>query len=477
MKKRLIIIGSVLGILIVCGVAMIIAAETYTSRSAFCSQCHIMKTAVETWKKDKHKTGSHSKIKNDVECIECHYAPGDALNPKIKFRGLGQLFSYIATGDTEIRRRAVINDASCLTSECHPKEKFLQTEIVYANKYPTDFKGTLVAFTHKTHVEKTIEGQKIHCSSCHIHQTAGKHFEVPKESCFLCHFRSAKENEGRAKCAVCHVVPTGALKAKKEGDDTGENQTKPMTHQGLEKAKIACKSCHFELVRGNVDVKQDSCIECHHNPTPELMKKIEDKKKMHEEHVTKQTARCSNCHQTLEHKKAPYLDVAIQNCATCHPEPHRDQKLIIAGEGGKGLDKFPIAHDAMKVNCLGCHTKDGHDEKGRKVKMADAKSCVECHGDKDMEKQAGKWKRDVSEELKTARDMEKETVAAIDEARGKLPGPAIRKVLALLKDGQDNLRIVEAGGGVHNKKYAMLLIETGVQKFESVKAELHAGNK
>ncbi len=477
MKKKLTIIGAVFGIVIICAAAVIFAAERYTSSSAFCPQCHIMKTAVETWKKDKHKIGSHSKIEKDVDCIECHYAPEDKMNPKVKFRGLGQLFSYIATQDKEVRKRAVVNDASCLTAKCHPKDNFFEKKIEYKTKYQTEFKGTLVPFTHKTHDEKTIEGQKLRCSSCHIHQSAGKHFEVPKELCFLCHFRAAKENEGRAKCSVCHVVTKEALKVKKEGEDNSESKSKPMTHQSLEKAKVACGGCHFELVMGKVEVKDDSCIECHHNPTLELMKTAKDKKKMHEEHVTKQTARCFGCHQTLEHKKSPYLDAAIRNCAACHPEPHRDQKLLIAGEGGNGIGKYPIAHDAMKTNCLGCHTKDGHDEKGRKVRIAEVKTCVECHADQEMEKQAKKWKRDVSEELKAAREAEKEAVAAIEEAKGKLPDAVIRKVLALLQDGQENLRIVDAGGGVHNKKFAMLLIETGLQKFESVKSELNAGNK
>ncbi len=477
MKKWLTFIGAAFGIFIICIVTVIFAAEKYTSSSAFCTRCHIMKTAVETWKKDKHKMGSHSKIEKDVDCVECHYAPGDNLNPKVKFRGLGQLFSYVATGDKEVRKRAVVNDASCLTSKCHPKENFYEKKIEYKTKYQTEFKGTLVPFTHKTHDEKLIEGQKLRCSSCHIHQTAGKHFEVPKELCFLCHFRAAKENEGRAKCSVCHVISKEPLRVKREEEGTAESKAKPMTHQGFEKAKVACGGCHFELVRGSVDLKKDSCIECHHSPTPELMKTIEDKKKMHEEHVNKQTARCLGCHQVIEHTKSPYLDAAIGNCTICHPEPHRDQKLLIAGDGVKGLDKYPIAHDAMKTNCLGCHTKDGHDEKGRKVRVADVKSCVDCHADKEIEKQPLKWKRDVSEELKAARDVEKETLAAIEEARGKLPDPILKKALALLKDGQENLRIVDAGGGVHNKKYAILLIETGVQKFEDIKAELKAGNK
>lgn len=205
-RKRLTMIAAALVLFIVCIVVVIFAAETYTSSSAFCTKCHIMKTAVETWKKDKHTVGSHSKIEKDVDCIECHYAPGDKLNPRVKFRGLGQLFSYIATQDKEVRKRAVVNDASCLTSKCHPKENFFEKKIDYRSKYKTEYKGELVPFTHKMHDEKTIEGQKLRCSSCHINNSTGKHFEVPKELCFLCHFRSAKENEGRAKCSVCHVI-------------------------------------------------------------------------------------------------------------------------------------------------------------------------------------------------------------------------------------------------------------------------------
>lgn len=477
MKKRLTIIAAVFGVLIICVVTIIFAAEQYTSSSAFCTKCHIMKTAVDTWKKDKHKKGSHSKIEKDVDCIECHYAPGDNMNPKVKFRGLGQLFSYIATQEKEVRKRAVVNDSSCMTAKCHPKESFFEKKIEYKTKYQTDFKGALVPFTHKTHDEKTIEGQKLRCSSCHIHHSAGKHFEVPKELCFLCHFRSAKADEDRAKCSVCHIISTNPLKAKKEGEEPGENKSKPITHQGLEKAKIACGACHLELVRGNVEIKHDACIECHHSPTPELMQTAADKKKMHEEHVTKQTARCFNCHQTIEHKSSPYLDAAIRNCATCHPEPHKDQKLLIAGDGGRGVGKYPIAHDVMKTNCLGCHTKDGHDQKGRKVRTAEVKSCVDCHADKEMEKQPKKWKRDIDAELIAAREMEKEVLAALEEVRENLPASSHKKVLALLKDARENLRIVDAGGGVHNKKYAMLLIETGLLKFEAIKAELASVKK
>jgi hypothetical protein len=125
---------------------------------------------------------------------------------------------------------------------------------------------------------------------------------------------------------------------------------------------------------------------------------------------------------------------------------------------------------------MGCHTKDGHDAKGNKVKRAEDKACVECHANKDKANVSKKWKEEVSVELTAARNLEKDAIAAIDEAKGKAPDTIIRKTQAMLKDGQDNLRIVDAGGGVHNKKFSMLLVDMAVTKFEDLIAELEAVN-
>jgi hypothetical protein len=38
----------------------------------------------------------------------------------------------------------------------------------------------------------------------------------------------------------------------------------------------------------------------------------------------------------------------------------------------------------------------------------------------------------------------------------------------MLKDGQENMRIVEYGGGVHNKKYAIVLLDTAMNNFEDL---------
>ena len=58
--------------------------------------------------------------------------------------------------------------------------------------------------------------------------------------------------------------------------------------------------------------------------------------------------------------------------------------------------------------------------------------------------------------------------------------PRIERVLAVGSDGlvaelrEVGLRVVTAGGGVHNKKYAMLLLDLATQSFQEVTAELKA---
>ena len=479
MLKWLVIAVASLAVIAGGVLAVMLVAENYSGRSEFCgTQCHIMKPNYETWKKDKHSLPD-KKTGKITGCIDCHYKPGEKPTPKAKFRGLGQLFSYLATGDKEVRKRPSVSDLSCTTAKCHPMDKLLVLQIDYKKKYETKYKGNLKAFEHKTHLEKVIDGQKLQCTSCHLHQTRGKHFEVPKELCFICHFRKAKENEGRAKCAVCHEIPDKPLEMKKVAGDVGDDKPKkPITHKELEAAKISCNRCHLEMIMGSTALKMDLCLECHHDASPELMAKVSDKKLMHMEHVTKQTARCSQCHETIDHKKSSYLDAAVQNCGACHPEPHFYTKKLLAGVGGVGVgtkEKYPSLMHSFGTNCTGCHQKDARDAKGNKVRMGSNKSCAECHhNDPKYEKMTIQWAKDIVDAVAETKLAEKAALEAVAEAKSAKPTAAYTKTVAKLKLGQENLRVVTAGGGVHNKKYAMLLLDLATQSFQEVTAELKA---
>ncbi|MBI5663791.1 MAG: NapC/NirT family cytochrome c [Nitrospirae bacterium] len=455
-KKWVLIILAAVVIIIVSG---IIGAEFYTSQPSFCGSCHIMKKYYNQWTKDKHG-------EKGVACVECHYAPGEHGTLTAKFKGLGQLFTYLGSKDALVRKPAKVNDASCLTSECHPREKFADKKLNFAKKIP---------YVHKTHFDKTVEGQALHCATCHQHVRGERHFQVPVVACYLCHFKNAEFNKDRGKCSLCHEIPVKPLqKQKKEGEAvtvSADSEEKPITHESMEKAQVSCLGCHNDLIQGSGGIKKENCFNCHEY-SDEMQNKAEDKKVMHEEHVADQNANCFDCHEPITHKKTDFMDSVRLNCEACHPETHISQTQLIAGIGGKGIDgPYPIAHNDMRMNCFACHTKDGVDHKGIKVKRGQEQTCADCHTER-QKNLARQWKEDVDEELKNAREVEKTAAQAIENARGKAPARSINNAVALLKDGRENLTLVDAGGGVHNKKYSMLLLETAVEKFEEAIEEV-----
>ncbi|MDO9028324.1 MAG: cytochrome c3 family protein, partial [Candidatus Roizmanbacteria bacterium] len=449
------------------------------------------KKSYYSWKDSKHK---------DVPCVQCHYPP-ERLYIKIpehrripadeetafKRRELEfmrvelEVFSRLVTvlnmEDSMVLRKPKIDDRNCTASKCHPttgrgKEgEYWTKKITFTELVREDKSKRVIPFIHNTHFdkEKLIEGQEMHCGTCHRHETEKKHLEVSKESCYLCHFKNIALNEKRSKCSLCHEIPT---KPFREGEP--EPGKILITHQVLEERKVSCADCHLHIVKGKGEIKPEKCLDCHENEKV-IMKEMENKKLMHNEHVAKQTASCFNCHEPIQHKylkEFTYADAGVNVCVACHSEPHIQQKLLIAGEGGKGIDKpFPIKHHDMRTNCLACHTQEVADIKGRKVKRGEVKTCVLCHTE-DEGKLAENWKADVADEIQSAREIEKNAVEAVEKAKGKVPEETLQKAMALLKDGQENLRLVDIGGGVHNKKYAMLVIETAVERFEELMEEL-----
>jgi len=458
----------------------------------FCGYCHVltyprvMKKAHASWKAGKHK---------DVSCEECHYPPDRikiAEHRKIpgekkkktelefmetELGVLSRLITILNMEESTVRTRPRLDDRSCTTSNCHPttgkgKEGEYWTKKIKFTEYVKEDKSkAVVSFTHEVHYdkEKWVEGQEMHCTTCHRHETEKKHLEVSKESCYLCHFKNSKFAEERAKCSLCHKIPEEPFKKAEIPDE------KPITHKELEDRKVSCASCHLEIINGTGLIKQEKCLDCHDNEKT-IMEEAKNVKLMHKEHVAAQTAHCFSCHEPIQHKKGikefTYIDAALDNCKVCHPEPHINQRLLISGKGGTGIDKpYPIQHHIVKTNCIACHVRDAYDEKGRKIKAAEARNCVACHTEEEG-KLIEKWGSDVAEILKEARDIEKESIEAINEAKGKVSEKVIQKAMILLKDGQENLRIVDAGGGVHNKKFSVLLIDIAIENFEDAIAEL-----
>jgi len=468
----------------------------------FCGYCHVLtypkiiKKAYKSWKKDIHGEKA-------ISCEECHYPPekmtvGIPEHEKIpsdekaaagkketerefmqtQLEVLSRQITILGMEESVVRRRPRVDDRSCKTSNCHPttgkgeKGEYWVKKLDFIEYERPNKTKAVVSFTHKAHFDKRkwIEGQKPHCTTCHSLETEERHFEVSKQTCFLCHFKNTEFNEERAECSLCHELPEESIeqlvKAVKSDEQSENGAT---NHKKLEKNNVPCVSCHLQIVRGDGPVNKGKCLNCHEN-SKSIMEDWDHKLTAHKEHVTAQTADCFNCHETIQHKKGTkdfdHLDVALADCRQCHAEPHLHQRQLLAGIGGHGMEKtYPVTHYEVNVNCIGCHSKESHDEKGRKIKVATAETCVNCHteGERPLIK---KWKNDVVDFLIEARDLEKEALEAMEAGKGKLSKTTIQEAMALLKNGQENLRIVDAGGGVHNKKFAVYLIDVAIENFE-----------
>jgi hypothetical protein len=456
----------------------------------FCGYCHILsyprviEKAYTSWRAGKHK---------DVGCVKCHYPP-ETLDYKIpqhkkipkdrraardmrtemeymktELEVLSRLTTVLNMKEAVVRKAPRIDDRSCTASKCHPstgegKEgEYWTKKIEFATYEKADKTKVVIPYVHKTHFDSTkyVEGQVMHCTSCHQRETGQNHFEVNREKCFLCHFKNVALNEERAKCALCHEVPTAPLqKQKKEG---AGDEEKPITHKSIEEAKVPCESCHLHLTSGRGEIREKNCLDCHDNDEP-VKKEIGNKKLMHEKHVAGQTAHCFNCHEPIAHRESDFMDAARGQCTACHPDHHRYQVMLLAGKGGKGIPDTPSQMFSVKTNCLGCH-KGEKIVHGEPVVHGTGKTCAACHTEK-HEAMAKDWKKTTDAELKGAKEIEKEALEAVENAKGKAPKEKLKKAAAMVKDGQEYLQLVEYGGGVHNTKYSVTLLDEAMNKFE-----------
>ena len=461
--------------------------EVYTSQSSFCGgACHIMDEQDQAWKNSKHHA-SNSKDGTQAECIDCHFGPDGKNTFKAKMEGLRHLAAYLYDPNAPLPIRPVIKDKNC--EQCHAKEAFQDKELQFSEKK--------VRFKHKVHFsDKALEGQKIACDTCHFKTTAEKHFEVPQDICFLCHLKLDKPtldkaavdtasvegiqrisfktdprvsfNEGSSKCSICHTIPTKSLQAQLSEDDP--NAT-PITHQTLQERGVPCESCHFDVVKGDGHVEtgnvvSNGCLTCH-NRSKELLDKAHDRTLMHNKHVEARTADCFDCHRTVEHKNQPdHYDFVRKDCQLCHQNQHKFQKLLLMGEpvfeGAKGA---PQLMDRVNTNCMACHIKKKMN-RGHLVRTGSGEACVGCHT-KNHNKMLENWGLSVEKNIKDVTEVADEAQQALMKA---VDSGANTKVAAeaknLIARGNQLVDVVRIGNGVHNKKYAIKIIDDAFGYFE-----------
>ncbi len=461
--------------------------EYYTSQSSFCGgNCHTMTEQYEAWQiNTHHKDNNPEGIQ--AECIDCHFLPGQKNSLHAKYEGLRHLAAYLYDPKAPLPIRPVIHDGACLQSGCHNLDILAEKEIKYTEK---------VRFKHGVHLtEQALEGHQITCDSCHFKTTEKKHFEVPKDICYLCHLKLEKPtldkavmrngevkkisfenrpsinfNEGISRCSICHTIPTRSMQGQLQIDENSSNIRMPITHKSMQKAGVACESCHFEVVEGQGEINtgnvvSNGCLKCH-NRSQTLLSTSGDKKLMHDKHIPDK-ADCFDCHGVIEHRnRTDHLDFVRQDCKLCHVDQHKYQKLLLSGMPvNSEFNGIPHLMYEVNTNCMACHLKKTV-KRGHDVRTAAGDTCAACHTDQ-HKKMLKDWKRQLDKEIADAEEVEAEARQMLAERVGSLNKEQLSEVEKMMAKGNELLNIVRVGNGVHNKKYALTIIDGAFGNFDA----------
>ena len=217
--------------------------------------------------------------------------------------------------------------------------------------------------------EDPHHGMKLRCTSCHSQDDPSEHIAVSTRTCFLCHFKQGLFNEGVAACTRCHQIP-------EERFDLGGGIT--FTHDLVYENGVDCKSCHGDLNRGSGNVARVRCQVCHNREVD--LEKIVDGKLMHEVHVTEHKVDCMDCHEEITHSlSTEKLTHAASDCASCHPDHHREQVNMLLGVGGLSIPEQAASMSTSRVQCIACHREKQVSATGTVVWKASADVCSACH--------------------------------------------------------------------------------------------------
>ena len=184
---------ALLGAFLLLLVVMVAAAGWYTSRSEFCNSCHIMEPYYKSWQESAHK---------DVPCIECHFAAGLRQQGSRQDAGAGPVGQVrhqergAPAGGRGARRQ--------LPAVGLPRDP--------PALGPRRLSRASISITRRTWA-KLRRGKQLRCTSCHSQIVQGKHMEVTKSTCFLCHFKDEPFNEGLAACTHCHQIPDEGIRS------------------------------------------------------------------------------------------------------------------------------------------------------------------------------------------------------------------------------------------------------------------------
>lgn len=275
LKKSIIMLG-ITGLVFV---SLSYAGSIYISRSSLCSQCHIMRSSVTSWKNSEHK---------NISCNECHQKKQFFGQLEFSVKRFGELVNYNQNNKKKQKVTASVTENNCIA--CH-ENTIKETNV---------FKSIRVAHSHFAGVFK--------CSDCHKsgHERKNNPYQI-EELCLSCHRSKKKSN----KCSFCHARDIGVHVV------TPNRDFKKVQYGGL----TTCRGCHSISI----------CTKCHgiEIPHPQNWKRPEQHAKYavfkKKNKICKKChdipAFCQKCHRFPGHDSKWYIDHQNADkkwCLSCH---------------------------------------------------------------------------------------------------------------------------------------------------------------
>ena len=408
-----------------------------TGTTGFCNSCHVMEPFYESWQQSGHA---------QVNCLDCHIQPGVVEFAKGKMTGLAQAVDCMV-GRVGTNPSATVYDRSCLRSGCHDTQTLREDSLQFGH----------VQFTHDHHIERTIDGLAMTCTTCHSHYEGDKHFSVKPETCFTCHFLKGGPGQERlvqTTCLSCHELPSEVIR----------RGTLTIDHQELLSYQASCDtSCHQRQIEQESVVAENSCLACHSYRKSDHVLASES---LHQIHTANEKVECWGCHGAVPHGPTFSVEVAAMiNCQDCHTGTHSIQRGIYTGDTQlTGQDSSPILGPMLMahVGCKGCHIGQTEVQFGDvgslgMVSKAVPQACDRCHlpgtGDQYIpfwQKQTKQLHTQVSEKIAKFRDY----------VESQQDPVLIEQLTQRVEQAQSLLDVVSSDGswGVHNFKYTEAIL-------------------
>ncbi len=427
-----------IGALILLMAIFTFAAVEVTGQPWFCNSCHVMNEYYDSWQASSHR---------EIDCLKCHTEPGAINYARAKINGLAQTVDCLV-GRVGTKANGYVPDASCLRSGCHENQALVQKQLQFAS----------VKFTHAGHVDQTVNGVKIECTTCHNHFEGDEHFSVDANVCFTCHFLKQPSTGKRivqTDCRSCHEVPDKVIK----------RGMVEVNHAEFVSYRVNCDdSCHKGQIELESRVDENTCLMCHNFTAS---RRPTDSVQLHELHGgSHRKVECFACHGKIPHARTEGDSVAaMMQCTNCHSDTHAVQSGIYAagshpqgGDENRVLGPMYLTH----VACADCHVEPkpvaarGIQSIG-KVARATAEACDKCHEPGTGAKFIPFWQG----QIKKLHAQVQSKLGSLQTRFELQPDGADKDQLAArIAEARMLLDTVQADGswGVHNLKYTEALL-------------------